>query len=49
VVALLTASGLKDVAATATIQGELPSVPKDRNEVFAMLKALNERAIGTMV
>jgi len=49
VVALLTASGLKDVAATATIQGELPSVPKDRNEVFAMLNALNERAIGTMV
>jgi threonine synthase len=49
VVALLTASGLKDTAATATVQGELPPVPKDRGEVLAMLKALNESAMRTTV
>jgi len=49
VVALLTANGLKDTAATATVQGELPPVPKDRGEVLAMLKALNERAMRTAV
>jgi len=49
VVALLTANGLKDTAATATVQGELPPVPKDRREVLAMLKALNERAMRTAV
>jgi threonine synthase len=47
VVALLTASGLKDTAATATVQGELPPVPKDRGEILAMLRALNERAMRT--
>jgi threonine synthase len=49
VVALLTASGLKDTAATAAVQGDLPPVPKERGEVLAMLKALNERAMGRHV
>jgi threonine synthase len=44
-VALLTASGLKDTAATAAVQGELPPVPKDRSEILTMLTALNERAM----
>jgi threonine synthase len=47
VVALLTASGLKDTAATAAVQGDLPPVPNNGGEVLAMLKALNERAMRT--
>jgi hypothetical protein len=31
------------------VQGELPPVPKDRGEVLAMLKALNESAMRTTV
>jgi threonine synthase len=49
VVALLTASGLKDTGATAAVQGELQPVPKDRGEVLALLAALNERAMKTDV
>ncbi len=45
VVALLTASGLKDTAATAAMQGDLLPMPKGRGQVIAMLKALNERAM----
>ncbi len=47
VVALLTASGLKDTAGTAAVQGDLPPIPKGRDQVVAMLKALNDRAAGT--
>jgi threonine synthase len=47
VVALLTASGLKDTATTAAVQGDLPAAPKERGEVLAMLKTLNERAMRT--
>ena len=39
VVALLTASGLKDPDATASIQGELPSVSGDPPSVFSQLKS----------
>jgi len=45
VVALLTASGLKDTAATAAFQDDLSPIPKDRNQVFAILKTLNERSM----
>jgi threonine synthase len=49
VVALLTASGLKDTAATAAVQGDLSPVPTDRDQVIVMLKALNDRAVGAKV
>ena len=39
VVALLTASGLKDPDATASIQGELPTVGGDPGSVFSQLAA----------
>ncbi len=39
VVALLTASGLKDPAATAAAQGELPAIGGDAAAVLAQLKA----------
>lgn len=39
VVALLTASGLKDPDATASIQGELPAVSGDPGSVFSQLQA----------
>jgi threonine synthase len=45
VVALLTASGLKDTAATAAVEGDLPPMPKERDQVIAMLKTLNGRAM----
>ena len=41
VVSLLTASGLKDPAATARTQGELISVPSDFAKAAAILKASN--------
>lgn len=40
VVALLTASGLKDPVATAAVQGELVSVPSDVDVAFARLRDL---------
>jgi threonine synthase len=39
VVALLTASGLKDPDATASIQGELPTVSGDPGSIFSQLQA----------
>lgn len=39
VVALLTASGLKDPATTAAWQGEILTLPADRNDAMAALKA----------
>ncbi len=41
VVALLTASGLKDPGATAAIQGDLVTVPSDVDAAFAKLRDLN--------
>jgi threonine synthase len=41
VVALLTASGLKDSAATAAVQQDLPDVTGDPDSVFAMLKKMH--------
>jgi threonine synthase len=41
VVALLTASGLKDPGATASVQGDLLTVSGDPDTVFAQLKAQN--------
>ncbi len=41
VVALLTASGLKDPGATSTRQGDLMAVPGDVDATFAMLEKMN--------
>jgi threonine synthase len=41
VVALLTASGLKDPAATAAVQGDLPTFPGDVKSALAKLRAMN--------
>ena len=40
VVALLTASGLKDPEATAAVQRRLPSMPENSDEAFLQLKSL---------
>ena len=44
VVALLTASGLKDTAATAAAQGELTPIPSDQAAARALLARINEDA-----
>jgi threonine synthase len=41
VVALLTASGLKDPAATAVAQGDLLTTPSNIDSVFAILREMN--------
>jgi threonine synthase len=42
VVALLTASGLKDPDATAAVQNPLPAVPRNTEDAFLQLKALTD-------
>lgn len=43
VVALLTASGLKDPAATDSVQGDLLAVPTDQQAAYALLEKVNSR------